>query len=106
MQLYGTTAFDFSRGLSMAGPTDRVSRVGLWLRKVVVGYYQYHAVPGNTSQLNIFMHRIRWLWRAVMIRRSQRARISWERINPLLNRWVPYPYVLHPDRRFATKHPR
>jgi hypothetical protein len=28
----------------------RTSEVGTWLRKVVQGYYQYHAVPGNTGQ--------------------------------------------------------
>ena len=32
----------------------RTSEVGAWLRKVVLGYYQYHAVPGNTGQLRIF----------------------------------------------------
>jgi hypothetical protein len=30
---------------------DRMAEVGGWLRKVVLGYYQYHAVPGNTTQL-------------------------------------------------------
>src|ERR1700736_920102 len=33
---------------------DRMADVGVWLRKVVLGYYQYHAVPGNTTQLRIF----------------------------------------------------
>ena len=86
----------------------RTTEVGAWLRKVVSGYYQYHAVPGNTGQLRIFMYRVRWLWRAVLIRRSQRARVRWDRLNPLLNRWIPVPRVLHPypDARFAATHPR
>src|SRR6201997_3393922 len=29
----------------------RASEVGAWLRRVVLGYYQYHAVPGNSTQL-------------------------------------------------------
>jgi RNA-directed DNA polymerase len=33
---------------------DRTAAVGAWLRTVVLGYYQYHAVPGNTTQLRIF----------------------------------------------------
>jgi hypothetical protein len=33
---------------------DRTVTVGAWLRIVVLGYYQYHAVPGNTTQLRIF----------------------------------------------------
>jgi hypothetical protein len=28
----------------------RTTEVGAWLRKVVLGYYQYHAVPGNSTQ--------------------------------------------------------
>ena len=31
----------------------RPTEVGAWLRKVVLGYYQYHAVPGNSTQLRI-----------------------------------------------------
>ena len=34
------------------------AEVGAWLRKVVLGYYQYHAVPGNSTQLRIFRRRI------------------------------------------------
>ena len=37
---------------------DRVPDVGAWLRKVVSGYYQYHAVPGNIDQLRIFRRRV------------------------------------------------
>jgi hypothetical protein len=36
---------------------DRTSQAGVWLRKVVTGYYQYHAVPGNIDQLRIFRQR-------------------------------------------------
>src|SRR5262245_48118740 len=86
----------------------RTIEVGAWLRKVVLGYYQYHAVPGNTGQLRIFMCRVRWLWRGVLIRRSQGARVKWYRLNPILERWIPIPRVLHPypDSRFAAIHPR
>jgi RNA-directed DNA polymerase len=86
----------------------RTIEVGAWLRKVVLGYYQYHAVPGNTSQLPIFMCRVHWLWRGVLIRRSQRAKVKWDRLNRMLYRWIPMPRVLHPypDSRFAATHPR
>jgi hypothetical protein len=53
----------------------RTCDVGAWLRKVVQGYYQYHAVPGNTSQLRVFRRR-------VLVRRSQRAQVGWDRLNP------------------------
>jgi RNA-directed DNA polymerase len=42
---------------------DRISQVGAWLRKVVTGYYQYHAVPGNIDQMRTFSQRVNRLWR-------------------------------------------
>ncbi len=86
----------------------RTSEVGAWLRKVVLGYYQYHAVPGNSSQLRIFSRRVCRLWRGVLVRRSQRADVRWDRLFPVLNRWIPPPRILHPypDARFAATHPK
>ena len=86
---------------------DRMAEVGAWLRKVVLGYYQYHAVPGNTTQLRIFKLRVCRLWQSVLVRRSQRAKMRWERFTPVLNRWIPPPRVLHPypDARFYATHP-
>jgi RNA-directed DNA polymerase len=87
---------------------EPVASVGKWLQKVALGYYQYHAVPGNLDRLRVFMHRLRRLWRLVLIRRSQRNRLSWDRLNPILNRWIPVPRVLHPypTDRFVATHPR
>ena len=86
---------------------NRMADVGAWLRKVVLGYYQYHAVPGNTTQLRIFKLRVCRLWQSVLVRRSQRAKMRWERFTPVLNRWIPPPRVLHPypDARFYATHP-
>src|SRR5713101_8142136 len=70
---------------------DRIADVGAWLRKVVLGYYQYHAVPGNTTQLRIFKLRVCRLWQSVLVRRSQRAQMRWERFTPILNWWIPPP---------------
>jgi group II intron reverse transcriptase/maturase len=85
---------------------DRTSQIGVWLRKVVTGYYQYHAVPGNIDQLRIFRSRVNRLWRNVLVRRSQRARKKWEKFTPVLERWIPPPCVLHPypDARFYATH--
>jgi len=86
----------------------RSAHVGEWLTKVVQGYYQYHAVPGNLNPLRVFRQRLCRLWRAVLIRRSQRGRKPWKRFYPLLERWLPFPRVLHPypSARFAAMHPR
>lgn len=86
---------------------DRTSQVGAWLRKVVSGYYQYHAVPGNIDQLRILRNRVNRLWRSVLVRRSQRAQMRWERLTPVLERWIPNPRILHPypDAGFYATHP-
>jgi RNA-directed DNA polymerase len=85
----------------------RPCEVGAWLRKVVTGYYQYHAVPGNLRQLSTFRQRINRLWYQVLARRSQRARKRWELLTPLFERWIPRPKVLHPhpQARFYATHP-
>jgi RNA-directed DNA polymerase len=87
---------------------EPTAKVGEWLQKVTTGYYRYHAVPGNSHRLKVFRHRLCRLWRLVLIHRSQRHRGSWRRLNPLLDRWIPYPRVLHPYpmARFDATHPR
>ncbi len=86
---------------------DRISQVGAWLRKVVTGYYQYHAVPGNIDQMRTFRQRVNRLWRNVLVRRSQRAKRRWESLTPVFNRWIPIPRILHPypHARFHATHP-
>jgi RNA-directed DNA polymerase len=86
---------------------DRTSQVGEWLRKVVNGYYQYHAVPGNIDQMRTFRKRVNRLWRNVLVRRSQRARKEWEKFTPVFERWIPPPRILHPypEARFYATHP-
>jgi RNA-directed DNA polymerase len=81
--------------------------VGEWLQKVTEGYYRYHAVPGNLHQLEIFRHRLRRLWRMVLIHRSQRGNVGWGRLKPLLDRWIPPPRILHPYpvARFDARYP-
>ena len=87
---------------------DPTRETGAWLRTVVLGYYRYHAVPGNSAQLRVFWRRACRLWRNVLVRRSQRAQVRWGRLFPILYRWIPQPRVLHPypDARFAATHPR
>ena len=87
---------------------DRTSQVGIWLHKVVSGYYQYHAVPGNIDQLRIFRNRVNRLWRNVLVRRSQtREGRSGRSFTPVYERWIPLPDILHPypEPRFYATHP-
>jgi hypothetical protein len=81
---------------------------GKWLRQVVAGYFNYHAVPTNTRALDVFRHRVIVCWRHVLQRRSQTAALTWQRMRHLANDWLPKPRPLHPwpDVRFAVTHPR
>ena len=81
---------------------------GRWLQAVVTGYYAYHAVPTNHRALGAFRHHVIDLWRQALRRRSQKDRMTWDRLRPLAAVWLPRPRILHPwpERRFAVKHPR
>ena len=87
---------------------EPVARVGEWLGRVLNGFYQYHAVPGNQRALQRFRKRIGWYWWQALKRRSQRGRLTVARLNRLTSRWLPSPRVLHPYPmiRFAATHPR
>jgi group II intron reverse transcriptase/maturase len=73
-----------------------VPRVGAWLTRVLRGYYQYFAVPGNLSRLRAFRQAVYRLWRQVLWRRSHKTRLNATRMGELAARWLPRPRILHP----------
>lgn len=81
-----------------------ISDQGSWLRSVVRGYFAYHAVPGNGEALGAFRTQIAKLWYKILRRRSQRSRMTWERMCKLVNLWLPPVKILHPwpEQRFAA----
>jgi RNA-directed DNA polymerase len=87
---------------------DPIVQTGKWLKSVVHGYFNYHAVPGNTKSLRVFRFRVTQMWRKALIRRSQRRRLNWARMHRLTKYWLPEPCVLHPypSVRFDAMHPR
>ena len=87
---------------------DPVPKVGRWLGRVVQGYFNYFAVPGNSHRLCSFRYEVCRAWRRMLQRRSQRHNQSWERFGNLEKRFIPpfrnaHPY---PEVRFRVKHPR
>jgi group II intron reverse transcriptase/maturase len=86
---------------------DPVAQTGAWLRAVVQGYFNYHAVPGNIDSLCAFRYRVTRLWRSVLLCRSQRQNLNWAKMQKLAYRWIPSPRVLHPYPRvrFEAIHP-
>jgi retron-type reverse transcriptase len=81
---------------------------GEWLARVVRGYFNYHAVPTNAHALHVFRHHVTDLWRRTLRRRSQKDRMTWDRMTQLVDDWLPKPIILHPwpSDRFAVTHPR
>jgi group II intron reverse transcriptase/maturase len=81
---------------------DPIPQQGAYLRSVLAGHFRYYGVPGNGAQLGAFRHRVIWLWRHSLRRRSQTHRMTWERVLRYVDRWIP-PVRLHhpwPDQRY------
>jgi len=87
---------------------EKTKDVGKWLKQVVQGYYQYHAVPYNEQRMKAFRHEVLRMWWWQIRRRSQRTRWTWERFRELLGSLIPEVEILHPypEVRFASKYPR
>ena len=85
-----------------------VAELGKWLRSVVQGYFNYHAVPGNLASLRSFRLQVIRRWLRALRRRSQKDRMTWPRLVAIAERWLPQPSNLHPypNLRFDAKHPR
>jgi len=81
---------------------------GRWLRQVIAGYFNYHAVHTNSRSLDLFRHRIIVHWRRTLQHRSHKATMTWVRMRALVNDWLPKPSIRHPwpQARFAVTHPR
>jgi group II intron reverse transcriptase/maturase len=75
---------------------EPVPVVGKWLSRVIRGYLNYHAVPGNMHRLSGFLSEVCRSWRHALLRRSQRHRLSWRRFNRLVRKYVPPCRVVHP----------
>jgi group II intron reverse transcriptase/maturase len=87
---------------------DTINAQGRWLRAVVMGYFNYHAVPTNSAALAAFRQHVLILWYRTLRCRSQKDRTTMETLGPIAEKWLPRPRILHPwpNQRFAVKHPR
>jgi RNA-directed DNA polymerase len=85
-----------------------IPQQGSWLRLIITGFFNYHAVPTNSAAIGAFRYHITVLWRRALRRRSQKDRMTWARMGRLAADWLPKPRILHPwpSQRFAVKRPR
>jgi hypothetical protein len=85
---------------------ESLAIVGKWLNRVVQGYFNYHAVPGNLYRLGGMHSEICRAWRHALMRRSQRHRLPWSRFSRIAKRFIPSPRNMHPypEDRFYASH--
>src|SRR6266567_4729694 len=69
---------------------------GQWLGSVVRGHTAYYAVPGNIAAVSAFRKQVTRHWDRALRRRSQRHRLTWERMGRLEARWLPPARITHP----------
>src|ERR1700736_5718924 len=84
---------------------DPIAKTGAWVKQMLKGHLNYFAVSGNHPSLWWFFNKVKRLWLAALKRRSQTARLSWERFIRLVARFFPPIRTLHPlpCHRFDAK---
>ena len=84
---------------------DGIPALGAYLRAVMAGHMQYYAVPFNIRAIQRFRYGLVLLWRQSLSRRSQTARVTWERMKELERRWIPPAHICHPypDERLRVR---
>jgi len=71
--------------------------VGRWLRRVVEGYLNYFAVPGNRRALDAFRSEICRTWLRALRRRSQKSKgLPWRKMTRLIRLFIPSVRIRHP----------
>jgi RNA-directed DNA polymerase len=93
----------FSRALRRVGEWckahmhDELSSQQEGLARKLRGHYEYYGITGNSEALRRFSWEVVAVWRKWLDRRSQNARMTWERMHRLLKRYpLPPPRIAHP----------
>jgi RNA-directed DNA polymerase len=68
-----------------------IEQLGAWLKRVGIGHYRYSGVPRNMGRLWGFRERLLRYWCHILRRRSQRHRVTWQRMYRLAPQWLPAP---------------
>jgi group II intron reverse transcriptase/maturase len=81
-----------------------ISNQGAWLQAMVRGYFAYHAIPDNGKAIGAFRYWAAKIWYRILRKRSQRNRMTWERMGEIIAQWLPPARILHPwpGQRFAV----
>jgi len=76
---------------------DPIPEVGAWLGSVVRGHSQYYGIPGNWRAIRRFRDEVSRQWQRALSRRSQKGRVRWDRMQQLIQRWLPRVRTVHPS---------
>jgi len=77
--------------------------VGLWVKRVLTGYFNYFAVPSNGQALKVMRTEVCRMWLKSLRRRSHKGRnFNWRRMTKLVNVFIPHTRLRHPypNQRF------
>ncbi|HKO51189.1 MAG TPA: group II intron reverse transcriptase/maturase [Polyangiaceae bacterium] len=81
---------------------DRLSTQHAALSRRMRGHYGYYGLTGNARCLGAFHYAVERIWQRWLSRRSQRAKIKWDRFKQLLRVFpLPAPVVVHSIYRVA-----
>jgi RNA-directed DNA polymerase len=81
---------------------DRMKEQHRALARKLQGHYGYYGITGNAQCLQSFLHSVERIWQRWLSRRSQRAKIRWDRFKELLRVYrLPPPTVVHSVYRAA-----
>jgi RNA-directed DNA polymerase len=76
---------------------DELSSQQEGLARKLRGHYEYYGIAGNSKALRRFFWEVVAVWRKWLDRRSQNAKMTWERMHRLLKRYpLPRPRITHP----------
>jgi hypothetical protein len=73
-----------------------IPEVAQWLGSVLIGHMRYYGVPMNAPALYRFRFLLIRLWWRSLRRRSEKSRVTWERMGRYVQRWLPPTRIYHP----------
>jgi group II intron reverse transcriptase/maturase len=73
-----------------------IPEVGRWLASILNGHCHYYGVSMNMRALSSFRFRVGRLWFRILKRRSQKSKLTWERMKTLIEIWLPKPKIYNP----------
>jgi hypothetical protein len=83
-------------GAHTGGVLSREVRLNQGADAVVLSGRQHARIPGNWEAIGAFRTQVARMWYKTLRRRSQRTRITWDRMTKIVHTWLPRARILHP----------